>query len=319
MNPSIQGYLDALLEGTSSEELGQSAREAAAVAQTVADHPQLRSALTDTAIAPQPRRAVMDELLERRVSTLTRRAVAYAVTAAAAPEVPAALSWVANEMGRAADGRRGEPGILGRAAARERIGGYTAALDEELTVNDLEEMEDALFRFARIVESTPPLRNGLTNQDLPAEVRQEVVDDLLGGKVGEATLRVVGYVVRAGRARDFVGTLDWLVDRTAAARGWRVARVRAAREIDDAQRRELADSLGRLSGVPVDLEVTIDDDLIGGAVIIIGDLQVDASARGRLERLREHLFPGGWEESRVGAPHRGAGTEPGGSGSEGAR
>ena len=51
-----------------------------------------------------------------------------------------------------------------------------------------------------------------------------------------------------GRPRDIVGTLDCLVELTAEARGWRVALVRAAAPIEDAQRTALAESLGRLAG-----------------------------------------------------------------------
>ncbi len=319
MNPSIEGYLDALVEGASDDEVRAMAEQTAAVAALVSGNRQLRSALTDTAITPRARRAVTDDLLQQRVSDLTRRAVGYAVFAAPAPEVVETLSWMALEVSRAASGPRGAPSLLGRAASRRRIGGYATALDEELSAGDLEEMEDALFRFARTVEATTPLRNALTNSDLPSGLRREVVGDLIGEKVAPATLRLVDYVVSAGRPRDIVGTLEWLVDQTAAARGWRVARVKAARDIDEAQQRRLSESLGRVAGAPVDLEVTIDPELIGGAVVQIGDLQVDASARGRLERLREHLQPGGWEESKVGAPNRGARAEPDGSGPEGAR
>jgi F-type H+-transporting ATPase subunit delta len=319
VNPSIEGYLDALLEGASDDEVRAMAEQTAAVADLVSGNRQLRSALTDTAITPRARRAVTDELLRDRVSDLTRRAVGYGVFAAPAPEVVEVLSWVALEVSRAAAGRRDEPLLLGRTASRRRIGGYASALNEELSAGDLEEMEDALFRFARTVEATAPLRNALTNPDLPSSLRRQVVGDLIAQKVSPATLRLIDYVVSAGRPRDIVGTLEWLVDETAAARGWRVARVKSARDIDEAQQRRLSESLGRVAGAPVDLEVTIDPELIGGAVVQIGDLQVDASARGRLERLREHLQPGGWDESRVGAPHRGARAEPDGSGPEGAR
>lgn len=319
MNPAIQGYVDALLEAADAEQTRRMAEDATAVVRLVAENRQLRAALTDTSIAPPARRAVMDELLEDRVSNLARRAVAFAASAAAAPEVPPAISWVAMEASRAVEGDRAHGPHLGRTASRQRVGGFTTAIEEELSVGELEEIEDALFRFARTVDATPALRDALTSQDLPVAVRQEVVDDLIAQKVGRPTLRLVDYVVRAGRPRDLVGTLDWLVDQTAAARGWRVARVRAARELDENQRTQLAESLSRLSGAPVDLEVTIDPGLIGGAVIHIGDLQVDASARGRLEQLREHLLPGGWEESTVGAPHRGAQSEPGDEGSKGAR
>ena len=106
----------------------------------------------------------------------------------------------------------------------------------------------------------------------------------------------VRYVVAGGRSRDIVGTLDWLVEQTAQARGWRIARVRSAAPIEDAQRTTLSDSLTGLAGAPVELQVIIDEALLSGAVIQIGDLQVDASARGRIDALREHLMPGGWED-----------------------
>jgi len=76
--------------------------------------------------------------------------------------------------------------------------------------------------------------------------------------------------------------------------------VRAAMPIDDAQRSALSDSLASLAGAPVELQVEVDDSLLSGARIRIGDLQVDATARGRIDALREHIAPAGWEPSRIG-------------------
>jgi F-type H+-transporting ATPase subunit delta len=42
----------------------------------------------------------------------------------------------------------------------------------------------------------------------------------------------------------------------------------------------------------VDLRVQVDDSLIGGLTVRIGDTLYDASVRGRLERLREQLVSG---------------------------
>ena len=107
-----------------------------------------------------------------------------------------------------------------------------------------------------------------------------------------------------GRARDIVGTLDFLVELTAQARGWRIARVQSAAPIiDDAQRTELTDSLGTLAGAPVELQVEVDESLLSGALIRIGDLQVDATARGRIDALREHFTPSGWEPAGFGRGH----------------
>ena len=62
-----------------------------------------------------------------------------------------------------------------------------------------------------------------------------------------------------------MGTLDYLVELTAQARGWRIARVRAAAPIDEAQRAELAESLGGVTGAPVELQVEVDESLLSGA------------------------------------------------------
>ncbi len=113
------------------------------------------------------------------------------------------------------------------------------------------------------------------------------------------------YAVTGGRARDIVSTLDYLVEQTALARGWRIAHVRAAAPIDEEQRARLGESLRTLSGGPVELQVVIDESLLSGALIRIGDLQVDATARGRIDALREHLAPATWEPAGFGAAGRG--------------
>ena len=147
------------------------------------------------------------------------------------------------------------------------------------------------------MQSTPALRGALVDRDLAVEARQGLVTQLLEGKVLPSTLDWSATSWPAAGPATSSGTLDWLVEQTAKARGWRIARVRAAAPIEDAQQTELSDSLSSLAGAPVELQVVIDQALLSGAVIQIGDLQVDASARGRIDALREHLMPGGWEDS----------------------
>jgi F-type H+-transporting ATPase subunit delta len=196
-----------------------------------------------------------------------------------------------------AEGQHVEEPALSLTDARRRVSGFATAIHEDLSTAQLESVEDDLFRFARIVASTANLRAALVDRDLDVEARQGLVSQLLEGKVQAASVALVRYAVAGGRARDIVGTLDFLVEQTARARGWRIARVRAAAPIEEAQRGSLSDSLAQLAGAPVELQVVVDEALLSGAVIQIGDLQVDASARGRIDALREHLMPGGWEDS----------------------
>jgi len=305
VNPTLQGYSAALIEAADPAALGGIAADLEAIEQLAMSSAPLRAALTDTSVPSMARRAVMLDLLEGKVSAEARRLAAFACLVVTAPHVPAALAWLSARVRHAAEGREMEEPPLSLTQARERVAGYATAIFEDMSNNELESLEDDLFRFGRIVASTPALRAALTDRDLEVAARQGLVAQLLEGKVPATTLALARYTVTGGRARDCVGTLEFLVEQTAAARGWRIAHVRAAAPIDEAQQTTLTDSLGTLTGGPVELQVVIDESLLSGALIRIGDLQVDATARGRIDALREHLVPAGWEPSGFGGDGRG--------------
>jgi ATP synthase F1 delta subunit len=308
VNPALEGYTAAVLDEADPGALVGLAADLESIRQLVLSNGMLRSALTDTTMRGPVRRAFMLDLLDGKVSAPARRLAAFTSSAVSAPDVPAALGWVSIRAHQRAEGQEFDEPSLSLIQSRDRVGGFATAVHEELTNAELESMEDDLFRFARIVATAPALRTALVDRDLDVEARQGLVTQLLDGKVQPSTVSVVRYAIAAGRARDFVGTLDWLVTQTAKARGWRIARVRAAAPIEDVQSTTLADSLASLAGAPVELQVIIDGALLSGAVIQIGDLQVDASARGRLDALREHLVPRGWEDSGFGGRARVSGT-----------
>jgi F-type H+-transporting ATPase subunit delta len=322
VNPALQGYAAAVLEaGDSGDDPGlersRLAEDLAAVDRLFTDNAALRSALTDTSLAGPARRAVLEDLLEGKVSPAARRAAGFAAGAVHGQEVPGALGWLAHRARLHAEDRDADEPPLGHVGARRRVGGFAAAVFEDLAVDDLEEIEDELFRFARTVADTPALRSALADRDLPVEVRRGVVDDLLRDRVRPATLRLVDYTVTGGRPRDVVGTLDWLAEETARARGWRVARVRAGQAVDDGERRQLEEALSLVAGAPVELEVTVDPRLLAGVNVEIGDLQLDATARGRLDRLREHVVLGGWQDQGYGRAGQSAGQSAAPQGSQG--
>ncbi len=297
MNPALQGYLAAMEESLAEAgALHQAGEELHAVADLVDGSNELTLAIDDGSVPASSRRAVLDDLLEGKVRAEVRNLIHQAITVVPAPELTASFHWLAARVTTAAE--RGpatahEPddeSVLGRLGSRNRVSGYAAAVFEGVTTAELEEIEDQLFRFARTVESNRPLRSALGDRDLPVTVRQQVIADLFGDKVLPATGRLAAYAVRGGRARDIVPTLDALVEDAARARGWRVARVHSAGQVDEAHRQSLSEALGRLTGGPVELQVTIDPELLGGVVLEVGDLLVDGSTRHRLNELREHLL-----------------------------
>ena len=74
-----------------------------------------------------------------------------------------------------------------------------------------------------------------------------------------------------------------------AERGIVLAEVRTALPLEDEQRRAVTERLGELTGETVEMNEVVDESLIGGIAVRIGDRLYDASVRNRLERLRARL------------------------------
>jgi len=297
VNPALQGYLAAMEESLSADGgLADAGAQAHSVADLVEANSDLLLAVNDGSVPVASRRALLDALLTGKVRPEVVRLVHQAVTVVPAGEVVTSFRWMGTRLEHLATrsaATAAEPfdeEILGRMGSRNRVSGYAAAVFESLTVADLEEIEDQLFRFARTVEADRPLRHALGDRDLPVVVRQEVIGRLLDGKAMPATVRLAKYAARGGRARDIVSTLDTLVDDAAKARGWRVAKVQAASAVDATQQQHLSEALGVLTGNPVDLLVTVEPALLGGVVVQVGDLLVDSSTRHRLDELKQSVL-----------------------------
>jgi F-type H+-transporting ATPase subunit delta len=66
----------------------------------------------------------------------------------------------------------------------------------------------------------------------------------------------------------------------------------SAAELDAAEVAALRQRLEQMTGGKVDLELRVDAQLLGGIQVRLGDLLIDGSVRGRLERLRSRLESG---------------------------
>jgi len=296
VNPALQGYLAAMEESLSADGgLADAGAQLQDFADIVEGSNALLLAVNDGSVPVATRRAVLGRLLEGKARPEVARLVHQAVSVVPAGELIASFRWMGGRLTQIASRPdvAAEPAtedVLGRLGSRNRVSGYAAAVFEGCTVAQLEEIEDQLFRFARTVEANRRLRHALGDRDLPVAVREDVITRLLDGKVLPGTVRLATYATRGGRARDIVATLDTLVEDAARARGWRVARVAAADTVDDAQQRDLSDALAHLTGNPVDLQVTVEPELLGGVVVQVGDLLVDSSTRHRLDELKEHVL-----------------------------
>jgi F-type H+-transporting ATPase subunit delta len=153
----------------------------------------------------------------------------------------------------------------------------------------LDDLEDGLFRFGRVVAANPDLRAALADPSLPEQGKRNLLRTLLDGKVTPVTLGLIEQMVMHPRGRSLAVALDLCADIAARRRLQLIAVVRTPVELSAARRRRLAEALARTYGHDVHLNVVIDPSVVGGISVQIGDELIDGTAARRLAAVRRKL------------------------------
>jgi F-type H+-transporting ATPase subunit delta len=172
----------------------------------------------------------------------------------------------------------------------ERVDVYARALlDIVSSEGHLDDVEDELFRFARIIEGNDDLRMTLANPGLPLDARSAIVDELLEGRALSTTKAIATFIVAAGRGHDLPAIVNKFVELAAQTREHAVAEVRSAVALDETQRRRIEEALSRSTGKRVEVKVIVDESVLGGIVATVGDTVIDGTVRHRLDQLKEQI------------------------------
>lgn len=249
---------DALSGSLSDEELTKLADELAAVDGLLLREPILARRLSEASGDLDDRRKLLRRVFEGRIGSPTLELLKTAVT----------VRWSKTDD------------FLGAIEHVARLSRLTRAEREHLT----DEVAEQLFRFGRYLDADPLLIDLLGDSAQPAAERVALLRDILDRATGTnprvaALLIQTIELLRGQRADEAVADLAALA---VSRRGQVVARVWAAAELSDIQRRRLADLLARIYHTPVSVQVTVDPAVLGGLAVAVGDEVIDGSLSSRL-------------------------------------
>ena len=150
------------------------------------------------------------------------------------------------------------------------------------------EVHEELGDFADAAAQVPELRALLENPEIDPRAKQAALGELMAG--GEELVRnFLLVLVEKGRARE-VDEIRRELDALVAAEERRLeVELTTAYELTDDEAREILEQIERRAGRTIEATRRVDPKLIGGFVLQAGSLRVDASVRGRLERLRQEI------------------------------
>ena len=161
---------------------------------------------------------------------------------------------------------------------------YEAARDQ----NRVDVVLEQLVELASALEDMPEFEAFLANPQLDPGAKASVLDEITTGAdpVVRNFVRLVASKGRAGQLRPIAEEFEAIVDRE---QGRVKVELTTAYELDDDEAAAIVDKIEKSSGRTVEATRSVDPDLIGGMILQAGSLRVDASVRGRLERLRREL------------------------------
>lgn len=158
--------------------------------------------------------------------------------------------------------------------------------------NKVDEVEEQLFRFSRILDVQPRLAILLGDYAVPVEGRVGLLRKVLDSAsitVNPIVAALLTQTVELLRGRPAEEAVQFLAEVAVARRGEVVAQVSAAADLSDAQRSRLTEVLSRIYGHPVSVQLQIDTELLGGLLIAVADEVIDGTLASRLAAAEAQL------------------------------
>ncbi|MER6103430.1 F0F1 ATP synthase subunit delta [Streptomyces sp. NPDC001832] len=254
--------LDALTDNTSVD-AAKLAEELAAVTAMLQREVSLRRVLTDPSQAGEAKAELAGRLLRGQVSGET---------------VDLISGMVRSRWSQSRD-------LVDAVEELANIADLTAAQRS----GDLDDVEDELFRFGRIVASDKELRAALTSRSASAAAKSQLLRSLLGSKARPTTERVVVRLVTQPRGRSLEAGLESLSKLAAERRDRMVAVVTSAVPLSDRQKQRLGAALAKIYGRSMHLNLDVDPTVLGGIAVRVGDEVINGTIAERLEEATRRM------------------------------
>jgi F-type H+-transporting ATPase subunit delta len=149
-------------------------------------------------------------------------------------------------------------------------------------------VHEALADFAAAAAESAELQAVLRNPQLESSAKAAILGDLAGDEE-PLFANFLQLVAEKGRAAELEQIADEFERLMAREERRLTVELTTARELTDAEAAAILEQIEQAAGRTVEATRSVDPDLVGGIVLQAGSLRVDASVRGRLERLRHEL------------------------------
>ena len=166
-------------------------------------------------------------------------------------------------------------------------------IDLSTEQNALEEIKNDMVLFEQIVDDNSELEAILKNPIVPLDKKLGILKDVFSNKVHKITNSFLQLVVNKGRSAILFDTAKQFIAQYNAIKGIVTAEVTSAIALTDASKAEVISLVKKEMGAnEVIVKEKVDENLIGGFILKVGDKQFDASIASGLNKLKKEFAQG---------------------------
>ena len=181
------------------------------------------------------------------------------------------------------------PGVLEQELSIARVYA-TAMLDIAAARGQMELLRDELTQLASQVEATPDLAAFFVSPMVDASARAKMIEKLFRGNASDLFVDSLQVLNRKGRLSLIRAVAETYRLAVEERQGRVEVHVHTAIPLTNELRRQLKDVADAHTGRQADLIETVDESLLGGLIVRIGDEKFDASVATRLKRLARAML-----------------------------
>lgn len=169
---------------------------------------------------------------------------------------------------------------------------YGEALFELAAENDREdELLSEVTALKELLKENPEFGRLMNHPKVLKEEKLKVLEEVFSGRISKDLLGFLHLVVTKDRYDEIEGILDFFIGKVKQHQGVGIANVATAVSLNETQKREIENKLlSTTSFSKMEMHYQVEEDLIGGMVIRIGDRVVDSSVKTKLFELQRELL-----------------------------
>lgn len=157
--------------------------------------------------------------------------------------------------------------------------------------NRVEALTEEIQGVLKVLEENPEFSDIMKHPKIIKEEKLQVIETVFKGRVSDELTGFMRIIVEKGRYSQIREILQYFLDEGKKLRGIGVAYVKSALPLREEQKKQVeAKLLETTTFREMEMHYQVDENLIGGMVIRIGDRVADGSIQTKLERLEQQLL-----------------------------